>query len=68
MSRLEETLLYIPPILCVLAWLLTQSWTAATEGQPRPRLLVWWRKHEFGIYLGTIFATMLAILLLDHKI
>lgn len=68
MSRLQETLLYIPPVLCVLAWLIAQSWTAATEGKPRPKALAWWRKHEFGIYLATIFATVLATLLLDHKL
>lgn len=68
MSQLEEVLLFIPPILCVAASLLTQGWAAATEGKPRPPLLLWWRKYEFGIYLAAIFATMLAILLLDHKL
>ena len=68
MSRLQEILLYIPPVLCLLAWLVAQGWTAATEGKPRPALLRWWRKHEFGIYLATIFATVLATLLLDHKL
>jgi hypothetical protein len=61
-------LLFAPPCLAVLTWLMTRGWTLMMmRGRSTPRLALW-QKYDFWTILIILYVVMFVAALVEHKL
>lgn len=61
-------LLFAPPVLAALAWLMTRGWTAMMmRGRSTPRI-AFWQRYDYWVLLAISFFAMLVTAFIDHKL
>ncbi len=61
-------LLFAPPVLSGVAWLMTRGWTAMMmRGRSTPRIVLW-QKYDYLVLLTISFFAMLVTALIEHKL
>jgi|GEM_PF-3267540 len=68
MHSIVWLLLFAPPCLALLTWLMTRGWTAMiARGNPRPWIAVW-QKYDFWVILAILYIVMWTAAVVEHKL
>jgi hypothetical protein len=61
-------LLFAPPCLALLTWLMTRGWKLMMMGSRSTSRTAAWQKYDFWIILGILYVVMFAAAIIEHKL
>ena len=68
MRQIYWVLLLGPPCLATLAWFMTRGWIATMmQGRSTP-VVALWKKYDFWIILGILYAVMFVAAIAEQKL
>ena len=68
MHSIVWLLLFAPPCLALLAWLMTRRWKLMMMGGRSTSRIAAWQKYDFWIILGILYVVMFAAAVIEHKL
>jgi hypothetical protein len=68
MRQITEVLIFGPPTLAVITWILTRAWTRATQRQELSAAFRKWQQYDFWIILLNMEIVMFVTAMVEHKL